>query len=429
METIKQLNSMYITKIKKFNDNFFIAYDNNDLFTFLSKETLNPVYKDFQFKSYKIIKAGVLVENMDNLWSLLDKDSLLFKYENAWYSSWHDFNYYSFIVRNKENLSSLIQKSNGKPIFDNKWFSFWYDLNDDYFSVSDIHGNYFLISKETGDVISMQDEKCKKISYYNGVYFIEVENNLFFPALIINSEIKPLNKNICAEEEIKHIEDVFYSFRFHGSYTILNVETGQFAFDPKYCHDIKYGFEKFDKDYYKVYITSHIYTLVKKPGKSDIMIKPTFLQKSERIFLSNEIRSFGQNAFILKDFFDDSYHFITKANIENRLQNVKISNILPLNEDFALVNDKDGKKNLIKYSDCNIVLKNWYSVIDQYKLSSGMFIYLVQQPNDENCTILKKDGESITEILKVQRSNMILDLAKDCIIVLYEPGIIKKIQL
>ncbi len=429
METIKWLNSRHITRIKGFNDNFFIAYNCNDLFTFLNKKTFNPVYKDFQFKSLKIIKAGVLVENKDNLWSLLDKDSLLFKYENAWYSSWHDFNHNSFIVRRNDSLSTLIKKSDGKPLFENKWFSFWYDLNDYYFSVSDIHENYFLLSKETGEVISMQGTKCKKISFYNGVYFIKDENNSCFPALIINSEIKPLGKNICAEEEIKHIEDVFYSFRFHGSYTILNIETGQFAFDPKYCHDIKYGFEKFDKDFYKVYITSEIYTLVKKPDKSDIMVRPIFLQKSERILFSNEIKSCGQNAFILKDFFDDSYHFITKGNIENRLHDVKISNISPLNEDFALVNDKENKKNIIKYSDCNIVLKNWYSVIDQYKLSSGMFIYLVQQPNDENCTILKKDGESIIEILKVKRSNVILDFTENSIIVLYEPGIIKKIQL
>ena len=58
-----------------------------------------------------------------------------------------------------------------------------------------------------------------------------------------------------------------------------------------------------------------------------------------------------------------------------------------------------------------------------------MFIYLVQQPNDENCTILKKDGESIKEILKVERNNVILDFIENSIIVLYEPGIIKKIQL
>ena len=78
-----------ITKIMDYNDKYFIVYNEENMLSFVTKDTLEFVYENCWFNSYKNYDDYfILVENISGLYTLLRKNNLSFLKKGTWYKSW-----------------------------------------------------------------------------------------------------------------------------------------------------------------------------------------------------------------------------------------------------------------------------------------------------------------------------------------------------
>lgn len=132
--------SDFLLECKALDDNLLITKFPSKLLTVISNKTLKPIYEDKEFLNWIWFNSDCyLVENLNHLYTLINKKDGSYVYENVWFSNWEKFwedtndNYY--IVTREDGLKSLFNKKTGKLEYPNAWYKEWIILDEKYYLV------------------------------------------------------------------------------------------------------------------------------------------------------------------------------------------------------------------------------------------------------------------------------------------------------
>lgn len=397
-----------ITKIMDYNDKYFIVYNEKNMLSFVTKDTLEFVHENCWFNSYKNYDDYfILVENMSGLYTLLRKNNLAFLKKGTWYKSWFNFSDNLFRVQRSDGLLTLIKKSDGNYLFEDKWFSKITDFNQDYYKGYDKDKNCFLISKKSGKIITGVKIKYSDIFFDSGNYFLD-SNELICPARIYNKAIKPLKNDLWASD-YTHIEDDFY-LAFDGvKYDVINIKTGKFVFSSLYkSQQIK--IHKFDENYWLLSFLYGKTTLINKPKDDDENVELSFpIMIDGKPLFFYEHKPFNNSNIILLQDTNSNYHLFKipssdKLPIEKLHSDITIKSILYSNDKIAIISDNTGMYNIIRKSDCKLLFNEWFKGTTLYE---KIEMVILKDINDKS-TIISGCGNILLKNIEVSNTNQII---------------------
>ncbi len=397
-----------ITKIMDYNDKYFIVYNEKNMLSFVTKDTLEFVHENCWFNSYKNYDDYfILVENMSGLYTLLRKNNLAFLKKGTWYKSWFNFSDNLFRVQRSDGLLALIKKSDGNYLFEDKWFSKITDFNQDYYKGYDKDKNCFLISKKSGKIITGVKIKYSDIFFDSGNYFLD-SNELICPARIYNKAIKPLKNDLWASD-YTHIEDDFY-LAFDGvKNDVINIKTGKFVFSSLYKHQ-KIKIHKFDENYWLLSFLYGKTTLINKPKDDDENVELSFpIMIDGKPLFFYEHKPFNNSNIILLQDTNSNYHLFKipssdKLPIEKLHSDITIKSILYSNDKIAIISDNTGMYNIIRKSDCKLLFNEWFKGATLYE---KIEMVILKDINDKS-TIISGCGNILLKNIEVSNTNQII---------------------
>ena len=397
-----------ITKIMDYNDKYFIVYNEKNMLSFVTKDTLEFVHENCWFNSYKNYDDYfILVENMSGLYTLLRKNNLAFLKKGTWYKSWFNFSDNLFRVQRSDGLLTLIKKSDGNYLFEDKWFSKITDFNQDYYKGYDKDKNCFLISKKSGKIITGVKIKYSDIFFDSGNYFLD-SNELICPARIYNKAIKPLKNDLWASD-YTHIEDDFY-LAFDGvKNDVINIKTGKFVFSSLYKHQ-KIKIHKFDENYWLLSFLYGKTTLINKPKDDDENVELSFpIMIDGKPLFFYEHKPFNNSNIILLQDTNSNYHLFKipssdKLPIEKLHSDITIKSILYSNDKIAIISDNTGMYNIIRKSDCKLLFNEWFKGATLYE---KIEMVILKDINDKS-TIISGCGNILLKNIEVSNTNQII---------------------
>ena len=383
-----------ITKIMDYNDKYFIVYNEKNMLSFVTKDTLEFVHENCWFNSYKNYDDYfILVENMSGLYTLLRKNNLAFLKKGTWYKSWFNFSDNLFRVQRSDGLLALIKKSDGNYLFEDKWFSKITDFNQDYYKGYDKDKNCFLISKKSGKIITGVKIKYSDIFFDSGNYFLD-SNELICPARIYNKAIKPLKNDLWAND-YTHIEDDFY-LAFDGvKYDVINIKTGKFVFSSLYKNK-QIKIHKFDENYWLLSFLYGKTTLINKPKYDDENVELSFpIMINDKPLFFYDFKPFNDSdVVILKDI--NFYHLfkipsIGKSPLEELNSDINIKSIFYSNDEIAIISNEKSMYNVIRKSDCKLLFNEWFKGATLYE---KIEMVILKDINDKS-TIISGCGNNL----------------------------------
>ncbi len=397
-----------ITKIMDYNDKYFIVYNEKNMLSFVTKDTLEFVYENCWFNSYKNYDDYfILVENISGLYTLLRKNNLSFLKKGTWYKSWFNFSDNLFRVQRSDGLLTLIKKSDGNYLFEDKWFSKITDFNQDYYKGYDKDKNCFLISKKSDKIITGVKIKYSDIFFDSGNYFLD-SNELICPARIYNKAIKPLKNDLWASD-YTHIEDDFY-LAFDGvKYDVINIKTGKFVFSSLYKNQ-QIKIHKFDENYWLLSFLYGKTTLINKPKYDDENVELSFpIMIDGKPLFFYEHKPFNNSNIILLQDTNSNYHLFKipssdKLPIEKLHSDITIKSILYSNDKIAIISDNTGMYNIIRKSDCKLLFNEWFKGATLYE---KIEMVILKDINDKS-TIISGCGNILLKNIEVSNTNQII---------------------
>lgn len=396
-----------ITKIMDYNDKYFIVYNEKNMLSFVTKDTLEFVHENCWFNSYKNYDDYfILVENMSGLYTLLRKNNLAFLKKGTWYKSWFNFSDNLFRVQRSDGLLALIKKSDGNYLFEDKWFSKITDFNQDYYKGYDKDKNCFLISKKSGKIITGVKIKYSDIFFDSGNYFLD-SNELICPARIYNKAIKPLKNDLWAND-YTHIEDDFY-LAFDGvKYDVINIKTGKFVFSSLYKNK-QIKIHKFDENYWLLSFLYGKTTLINKPKYDDENVELSFpIMINDKPLFFYDFKPFNDSdVVILKDI--NFYHLfkipsIGKSPLEELNSDINIKSIFYSNDEIAIISNEKSMYNVIRKSDCKLLFNEWFKGATLYE---KIEMVILKDINDKS-TIISGCGNILLKNIEVSNTNQII---------------------
>ncbi len=397
-----------ITKIMDYNDKYFIVYNEKNMLSFVTKDTLEFVHENCWFNSYKNYDDYfILVENISGLYTLLRKNNLSFLKKGTWYKSWFNFSDNLFRVQRSDGLLTLIKKSDGNYLFEDKWFSKITDFNQDYYKGYDKDKNCFLISKKSGKIITGVKIKYSDIFFDSGNYFLD-SNELICPARIYNKAIKPLKNDLWAND-YTHIEDDFY-LAFDGvKNDVINIKTGKFVFSSLYKNQ-QIKIHKFDENYWLLSFLYGKTTLINKPKYDDENVELSFpIMIDGKPLFFYEHKPFNNSNIILLQDTNSNYHLFKipssdKLPIEKLHSDITIKSILYSNDKIAIISDNTGMYNIIRKSDCKLLFNEWFKGATLYE---KIEMVILKDINDKS-TIISGCGNILLKNIEVSNTNQII---------------------
>lgn len=396
-----------ITKIMDYNDKYFIVYNEKNMLSFVTKDTLEFVHENCWFNSYKNYDDYfILVENMSGLYTLLRKNNLAFLKKGTWYKSWFNFSDNLFRVQRSDGLLTLIKKSDGNYLFEDKWFSKITDFNQDYYKGYDKDKNCFLISKKSGKIITGVKIKYSDIFFDSGNYFLD-SNELICPARIYNKAIKPLKNDLWAND-YTHIEDDFY-LAFDGvKNDVINIKTGKFVFSSLYKNK-QIKIHKFDENYWLLSFLYGKTTLINKPKYDDENVELSFpIMINDKPLFFYDFKPFNDSdVVILKDI--NFYHLfkipsIGKSPLEELNSDINIKSIFYSNDEIAIISNEKSMYNVIRKSDCKLLFNEWFKGATLYE---KIEMVILKDINDKS-TIISGCGNILLKNIEVSNTNQII---------------------
>ena len=401
-----------ITKIMDYNDKYFIVYNEKNMLSFVTKDTLEFVHENCWFNSYKNYDDSfILVENMSGLYTLLRKDNLAFLKKGAWYKSWFDFSDNLFRVYRNDGLCTLIKKSDGNYLFKDKWFSEIINFNQDYYKIYDKSKNCSLISKKTGEIITGVRAKYTDIFFDSGNYFLD-SNELICPARIYNKAIKPLKNDLWASD-YTHIEDDFY-LAFDGvKYDVINIKTGKFVFSSLYKNQ-QIKIHKFDENYWLLSFLYGKTTLINKPKDDDENVELSFpITIDGKPLFFYKHKPFNNSNIVLLQDTNYNYHLFKmpssdKLPIEKLHSDITIESIFYSNDKIAIISDNTGMYNIIRKSDCKLLFNEWFKGVFLYKTYEKNQIIVLNQKINDKYIIISDCGEILLKNIPILNANQII---------------------
>lgn len=406
-----------IIKIKDYNDKYFVVYNEKNMLSFVTKDTLEFVHADCWFRSYRNYDDSfILVENMSGLYALLRKDNLAFLKKGAWYKSWFNFSNNLFRVQRDDELFTLIKKSDGNYLFEDEWFSEITNFNQDYYKGYDKDKKCFLISKKSSEIITGVEIKYSDIFFDSGNYFLDT-NELICPARIYNKAIKPLKNDLWAND-YTHIEDDFY-LAFDGvKYNVINLKTGKFVFCSLYKHE-QIKIRRFDENYWLLSFPLYgKYTLINKPKYDDENIELSFpIMINGKPLFFYDYQSFNYpDVILLKD--KNFYHLFRlhsfgKLSSEELLSDIKIKSVFYFNDKIDIISNENDMYNVIRKSDCKLLFNEWFKGVTLYK---NIEMVILKQDINDKCTIISDCGNILLKDINVSDINQVILSKKGVII-------------
>ena len=401
-----------ITKIMDYNDKYFIVYNEKNMLSFVTKDTLEFVHENCWFNSYKNYDDSfILVENMSGLYTLLRKDNLAFLKKGAWYKSWFDFSDNLFRVYRNDGLCTLIKKSDGNYLFKDKWFSEIINFNQDYYKIYDKSKNCSLISKKTGEIITGVRAKYTDIFFDSGNYFL-MANELICPARIYNKTIKPL-KNTLWASDYTHIEDDFY-LAFDGvKYDVINLKTGKVVFNSLFKRNT-ISIRKHCENYWLLSFLDGKSTLINKPKDDDENVELSFpITIDGKPLFFYKHKPFNNSNIVLLQDTNYNYHLFKmpssdKLPIEKLHSDITIESIFYSNDKIAIISDNTGMYNIIRKSDCKLLFNEWFKGVFLYKTYEKNQIIVLNQKINDKSTIISGCGNILLKNIEVSNTNQII---------------------
>lgn len=401
-----------ITKIMDYNDKYFIVYNEKNMLSFVTKDTLEFVHENCWFNSYKNYDDYfILVENMSGLYTLLRKNNLAFLKKGTWYKSWFNFSDNLFRVQRSDGLLTLIKKSDGNYLFEDKWFSKITDFNQDYYKGYDKDKNCFLISKKSGKIITGVKIKYSDIFFDSGNYFLD-SNELICPARIYNKAIKPLKNDLWAND-YTHIEDDFY-LAFDGvKYDVINIKTGKFVFSSLYKHQ-QIKIHKFDENYWLLSFLYGKTALINKPKYDDENVELSFpITIDGKPLFFYKHKPFNNSNIVLLQDTNYNYHLFKmpssdKLPIEKLHSDITIESIFYSNDKIAIISDNTGMYNIIRKSDCKLLFNEWFKGVFLYKTYEKNQIIVLNQKINDKYIIISDCGEILLKNIPILNANQII---------------------
>ena len=401
-----------ITKIMDYNDKYFIVYNEKNMLSFVTKDTLEFVHENCWFNSYKNYDDSfILVENMSGLYTLLRKDNLAFFKKNSWYKCWFDFSDNLFRVYRNDGLCTLIKKSDGNYLFKDKWFSEIINFNQDYYKIYDKSKNCSLISKKTGEIITGVRAKYTDIFFDSGNYFL-MANELICPARIYNKTIKPL-KNTLWASDYTHIEDDFY-LAFDGvKYDVINLKTGKVVFNSLFKRNT-ISIRKHCENYWLLSFLDGKSTLINKPKDDDENVELSFpITIDGKPLFFYKHKPFNNSNIVLLQDTNYNYHLFKmpssdKLPIEKLHSDITIESIFYSNDKIAIISDNTGMYNIIRKSDCKLLFNEWFKGVFLYKTYEKNQIIVLNQKINDKSTIISGCGNILLKNIEVSNTNQII---------------------
>ena len=401
-----------ITKIMDYNDKYFIVYNEKNMLSFVTKDTLEFVHENCWFNSYKNYDDSfILVENMSGLYTLLRKDNLAFLKKGAWYKSWFDFSDNLFRVYRNDGLCTLIKKSDGNYLFKDKWFSEIINFNQDYYKIYDKSKNCSLISKKTGEIITGVRAKYTDIFFDSGNYFL-MANELICPARIYNKTIKPLKNTLWANDYTR-IEGDFY-LAFDGvKYDVINLKTGKVVFNSLFKRNT-ISIRKHCENYWLLSFLDGKSTLINKPKYDDENVELSFpIMIDGKPLFFYEHKPFNNSNIILLQDTNSNYHLFKmpssdKLPIEKLHSDITIESIFYSNDKIAIISDNTGMYNIIRKSDCKLLFNEWFKGVFLYKTYEKNQIIVLNQKINDKSTIISGCGNILLKNIEVSNTNQII---------------------
>lgn len=401
-----------ITKIMDYNDKYFIVYNEKNMLSFVTKDTLEFVYENCWFNSYKNYDDYfILVENISGLYTLLRKNNLSFLKKGTWYKSWFNFSDNLFRVQRSDGLLTLIKKSDGNYLFEDKWFSKITDFNQDYYKGYDKDKNCFLISKKSDKIITGVKIKYSDIFFDSGNYFLD-SNELICPARIYNKAIKPLKNDLWASD-YTHIEDDFY-LAFDGvKYDVINIKTGKFVFSSLYKNQ-QIKIHKFDENYWLLSFLYGKSTLINKPKDDDENVELSFpITIDGKPLFFYKHKPFNNSNIVLLQDTNYNYHLFKmpssdKLPIEKLHSDITIESIFYSNDKIAIISDNTGMYNIIRKSDCKLLFNEWFKGVFLYKTYEKNQIIVLNQKINDKYIIISDCGEILLKNIPILNANQII---------------------
>ena len=455
-----------ITKIMDYNDKYFIVYNEKNMLSFVTKDTLEFVHENCWFNSYKNYDDYfILVENMSGLYTLLRKNNLAFLKKGTWYKSWFDFSDNLFrVYRNdglctllqKDNLAffkkdswykcwfdfsdnlfrvyrndglcTLIKKSDGNYLFKDKWFSEIINFNQDYYKIYDKSKNCSLISKKTGEIITGVRAKYTDIFFDSGNYFL-MANELICPARIYNKTIKPLKSTLWANDYTR-IEGDFY-LAFDGvKYDVINLKTGKVVFNSLFKRNT-ISIRKHCENYWLLSFLDGKSTLINKPKDDDENVELSFpITIDGKPLFFYKHKPFNNSNIVLLQDTNYNYHLFKmpssdKLPIEKLHSDITIESIFYSNDKIAIISDNTGMYNIIRKSDCKLLFNEWFKGVFLYKTYEKNQIIVLNQKINDKYIIISDCGEILLKNIPILNANQIIMTKNDVIIYDNDSNLIK----
>ena len=446
-----------ITKIMDYNDKYFIVYNEKNMLSFVTKDTLEFVHENCWFNSYKNYDDYfILVENMSGLYTLLRKNNLAFLKKGTWYKSWFDFSDNLFrVYRNdglctllqKDNLAffkkdswykcwfdfsdnlfrvyrndglcTLIKKSDGNYLFKDKWFSEIINFNQDYYKIYDKSKNCSLISKKTGEIITGVRAKYTDIFFDSGNYFL-MANELICPARIYNKTIKPLKNTLWANDYTR-IEGDFY-LAFDGvKYDVINLKTGKVVFNSLFKRNT-ISIRKHCENYWLLSFLDGKSTLINKPKDDDENVELSFpITIDGKPLFFYKHKPFNNSNIVLLQDTNYNYHLFKmpssdKLPIEKLHSDITIESIFYSNDKIAIISDNTGMYNIIRKSDCKLLFNEWFKGVFLYKTYEKNQIIVLNQKINDKYIIISDCGEILLKNIPILNANQIIISKNDIFI-------------
>lgn len=427
MENIKKYLAG-ITKIENYNNKYFIVYNEKNMLSFVTKDTLESVHENCWFNSYKNYDDSfIMVENMSGLYTLLQKDNLAFFKKDSWYKCWFNFSDSLFRVYRNDDLCTLIKKSDGNYLFNGKWFSEITNFNQDYFKVYDKRKNCSLISKRTGEIVTGVRVKYTDIFFDSGNYFL-MTNELICPARIYNRTIKPL-KNTLWANNYTHIEGDFY-LAFDGvKYDVINLKTGKVVFNSLFKRNT-ISIHKHCENYWLLSFFNGKSTLIDKPKDDDENVELSFpITIDGKPLFFYDYKPFNDSDIILLQDIN-FYHLFKISSIEKPLieelhSDIKIKSIFYSTNMLAVISNENNMYNVIRKSDCKLLFNEWFKAVFLYKTYEKNQIIILKQKIDDKYTIISDCGEILLKDIPILNTNQIIITKNDVIIYDNDSNLIK----